>query len=107
MDWRLRFDAEMEKAEQARQRGNEGQARVCARRAAAIAVAEFFARRGTNAKGSAVDLLQQLAAAPSIPPELQPLVEHLLQQVDVEFKLPRGIDLLAEARRLREALLGD
>ena len=36
MDWQKDVDAEFEKAAQARARGNEGQARVCARRAAGI-----------------------------------------------------------------------
>jgi len=37
------IDAEFKHAEQARSRGNEGQARVCARRAVGIAAREYFA----------------------------------------------------------------
>ena len=40
MDWQIKIKAEFDKAEQARARGNEGQARVCARRAAGIAARE-------------------------------------------------------------------
>ena len=43
MDWQAEIQAELEKAQQARARGNEGQARVCARRAAGIAAREYFA----------------------------------------------------------------
>ena len=45
MNWQLNIEAEFEKAEQARRRGNEGQARVCARRAAGIAIREYLTWR--------------------------------------------------------------
>ena len=108
MDWRERFDAEMDRAEQARARGNEGQARVCARRAAGVAAAEYFRRRGqAPTSGSAIDILGQLALEPSLPAQAAPLLTHLLQQVDTEFKLPARVDLIAEARLLRHQLLPD
>jgi hypothetical protein len=106
MDWRERFDAELERAQQARERGNEGQARVCARRAAGITAAEYFRRRGqAPTSGSAIDVLGQLALEPSLSAESASLLAHLLQQVDTEFKLPAGVDLIAEARLLRHQLL--
>jgi hypothetical protein len=106
MDWLARFDAELERAQQARARGNEGQARVCARRAAGIAAAEYFERRGQAARsGSAIDILNQLALEPSLPAESASILTHLLQQVDTEFKLPEGVDLISEARLLRRQLL--
>jgi hypothetical protein len=108
MDWRERFDAELERAQQARARGNEGQARVCARRAAGIAAAEYFSRRGhTPRSGSAIDLLDQLALEPSLPAQATPLLTHLLQKVDAEFRLPEGVDLIADAHHLRQKLLPD
>ena len=108
MDWRERFDTELEGAEQARARGNEGQARVCARRAAGIAAAEYFRRHGnTTRSGSAIDALNQLALEPSLPAESASILSHLLQQVDTEFKLPEGVDLISEARLLRRQLLSD
>ena len=108
MNWRERFDAELEHAERARARGNEGQARVCARRAAGIAVAEYFRRRGHPAtSGSAIDVLDQLALEPELPAECASILTHLLQKVNTEFKLPSGVDLIAEARLLRQQLLPD
>ena len=106
MEWRARFEAEIEKAEQARARSNEGKARVCARRAAGIAAEEFLARRGARTqKGSAMAALEQLMIDSTLPADLTPLLAHLVQQVDGQFKLPAGVDLLADARRLRELLL--
>ena len=58
MDWQTQIEAEFERAEQARARGNEGQARVCARRAAGIAVREYLTRSGIRPPStSAYDLL--------------------------------------------------
>jgi hypothetical protein len=108
MDWLERFDAELEHAEQARARGNEGQARVCARRAAGIAAAEYLRRRGHAAtSGSAIDILEQLALEPVLPAECALILTHLLQKVNTEFKLPAGVDLIAESRLLRQQLLPD
>ena len=39
-DWKVEVETEFERAKAARARGNEGQARVCARRAAGIASEE-------------------------------------------------------------------
>src|SRR6185503_15612524 len=56
MDWQAKLQAEFDRAEQARANRNEGQARVCARRAAGIAIREYFTRKGTAApSASAVD----------------------------------------------------
>jgi len=108
MEWHSRFEAEISKAVAARSRANEGQARVCARRAAGIAAAEYLARRGLAARSvSAIDALQQLMQDASLPAEVRGLTEHLIQPVGLDFRLPPGIDLVAEARRLRELLLSD
>jgi hypothetical protein len=108
MGWRERFDSEIKKAELARSRGNEGQARVCARRAAGVIATEFLARRGLAAKrASALDVLSQLRCDPSFPPEHASLIDALQRQVDSKFHLPPGMDLIAEARRLRMHLLPD
>jgi len=108
MDWRERFEAELDRAQQARGRGNEGQARVCARRAAGIAAAEYFRRRDhASGSSSAIDLLNLLALEPSLPGEVPTVITHLLQQVNTDFKLPADIDLIAETRLLRHRLLPD
>ena len=58
-DWKVKLETEFERAEAARANGNEGQARVCARRAAGIAIREYYARRGQSVHTpSAYDLLQ-------------------------------------------------
>jgi len=105
-DWQSKIQAEFSRAEQARAKGNEGQARVCARRAAGIAIREYLTRKGvTPSSASAVDLLNLLKADPLLSPDLQPIVDHLTLRVTEEFKLPVDADLIAEARRLCNQLL--
>ena len=108
MDWRNDFDSEITRALQARQRGNEGQARVCARRAAGIVAREFLGRRGSRSRSrSAIDLLEQLRRQPGLPPLVLPLIDHLTQRVDQSFQLPAEVDLVAEVRLLGSSLLKD
>ncbi len=105
MDAKAEIQAEFEKAEQARARGNEGQARVCARRAAGIAAREYLSRQGRPPRSSsAYDVLRLLADDPSLPTNVKEAALRLTLRVDEEFQLPAGMDLLAEARELCKAL---
>lgn len=107
-DWKDDLAAEFERAAVARRRGNEGQARVCARRAAGIAIREHLTRRGRRAAtASAFDLLNELKDDPQLSPDLKPVLDHLTVRVTEEFKLPVEADLVAEARQLCEILLPD
>lgn len=104
--WQSKIQAEFDRAEQARAKGNEGQARVCARRAAGIAIREFLTRKGiTPPSTSAVDLLNLLQDDPLLAPDLKLIVEHLTLHVTEEFKLPVDADLIAESRKLCVKLL--
>lgn len=106
MDWQTEIQAEFDKAEEARARGNEGQARVCARRAAGIAIREYLRRQGIRPPSvSAYDLLNQIKQDSELPPALQEIVGHLTLRVNEEFKLPVEADLIAESRRFCQELL--
>ena len=106
MDFLSEINSEFEKAEQARARGNEGQARVCARRAAGIAIREYLTRKGIRPpSASAVDLLNLIKGDPLLSPDVKRIAEHLTLRVTEEFKLPINADLIAEARVLCEELL--
>jgi len=102
------MEIEFERAETARSSGNEGQARVCARRAAGIAIREYYARRGQSVHTpSAFDLLKLLAEEPQLPLELKQAAYYLTLRVNEEFKLPIEVDLLVEARKLCDGLLAN
>ena len=105
-DWQEKLNLEFQRAENARAKNNEGQARVCARRAAGIAIREYLTRKGTPPRTvSAYDLLNQLKDDPLLSPDLNLIVQHLTLRVTEEFKLPVDVDLVAEARTLCDELL--
>ena len=105
-NWQNEIQAEFEKASQARERGNEGQARVCARRAAGIAIREYLTRRGTRPpSASAYDLLNLLKEDPLLSPDLKLIADHLTVRVTEEFKLPVNVDLIEEAKVFCDKLL--
>ena len=105
-DWREQLQREFEAAERARAKGNEGQARVCARRAAGIAIREYLERQGIRPPStSAVDLLNLLKEDPRLSPDLKRIADHLTLRVTEEFKLPVDVDLVAEAKALCDKLL--
>lgn len=106
MDFQAVIDTELDKAKQARTRGNEGQARVCARRAAGIAIREFLSRRQICPPfTSAMDLLALIKDDPHLPSDLKLIADHLTLRVTEEFKLPIQVDLIAEAELFCEQLL--
>ena len=101
-----KIEKEFQLAEQARAKGNEGQTRVCARRAAGIAVRDYLTRKGTPPRSaSAYDLLNLIKNDPLLSPNLKLIADHLTLRVTEEFKLPVDIDLVAEARKLCDELL--
>lgn len=106
MDWKLNIEQEFKRAEQARAKNNEGQARVCARRAAGIAIREYLARKGIRPLStSSYDLLNLIKDDPLLASDLKLIVDHLTLRVTEEFKLPVDADLVAEARKLCDGLI--
>lgn len=99
--WFELMQAELENGEVARARGNEGMARVCARRAAGYAVAEYFTRVGIDFRNpSAYERLRFLQTLPDVPEDVRAACAALTLRVDTEYRLPPEVDLLLEARRL-------
>jgi len=106
-DWKIAFDSEMARAEQARQAGNQGMARVCARRAAGHVAGEYLQRCGLpNPNASAYDRLRLLCSRSEVPPAAIAAANRLLLRVTTGHTLPVEADLLADARLLRQQLLG-
>jgi HEPN domain-containing protein len=105
-NWQTEIQTEFEKAAQARGRGNEGQARVCARRAAGIAIREYLTRRGMRPPSvSAYDLLNLIKDDTVLSHDLRLIADHLTVRVTEEFKLPVEVDLVEEAKQFCETLL--
>jgi len=99
---------ELEDANQARIEGNEGRARVCARRAAGWAVS---VRRSLTEKSeiesNAYDMLQWLAQQADTPDAVRSAATRLTTRVSHNHTLPFPEDPLEDAGMIVEALLGE
>jgi hypothetical protein len=103
--WHSSYHHEIEQAKLTRLAGNEGRARVCARRAASILIAEYLTRQGMQAPSSSAQVrLLYLSALPGLSPAAYEITSHLLMRVDESFSLPDHIDLIADVQRLAEEL---
>ena len=100
-DWYTSYQAEIAHAQHARQSGNEGMARVCARRAVGILLGEYLFQQGISHPGpSAHDRIRLFQALPHIPPLVHQKIDHFLVHVNEEHNLPGNFDLIAEAEWL-------
>lgn len=100
------IEKEFAQAQKARADNNEGRARVCARRAAGIAIRDYLTRKGISIPSkSAYDLLNLIKEDALLPPDLKLVADHLTLRVTEEFKLPIDADLIAESRQLCEWLM--
>jgi hypothetical protein len=98
---RQAIQAELENAERAHLAGNEGRARVCARRAAGVAARGFLVRHGVQGRSSsAYAALLRLTTFPGLAPDLQSAAVRLTTRLTEKFTLPIEADLIAEARKL-------
>ncbi len=107
-DWQTEYQRELKHGREARQAGNEGKARVCARRAAGIVAGEYFWRSGELTEAwSSYQRLQALVHSQNLPARAAGIISHLTTRVDPEHRLPIEADLLADVEELRAILLGD
>lgn len=106
-NWRESFEREIEMAEAARAAGNQGMARVCARRAAGVVAGEYLRIHGLGLPGpSAYDCLVAASQRPEISSQARQCLQHFLLRVNADHELPVQVDLIEEARWLAGELLG-
>lgn len=105
--WIERFELEIAMAESAQNEGNEGKARVCARRAAGIVIGEFIDRHQKTGYSptSSYSRLQYLQTISDLPPKVKEVAEHMLARVDENHNIPYDVDLISEACWLADFLL--
>ncbi|MCK5794048.1 MAG: hypothetical protein KAH12_05050 [Anaerolineales bacterium] len=95
---RLQIKEEILLAKQSRQEGNEGRARVCARRAAGAAVKEYLVKKGISQKQeNAIQSLLIFSQSENLPVQVQAAVDWLVQRVNQDHNLPSEVDLIHEA----------
>lgn len=95
-------------ARQARVEGNEGKARVCARRAAGFAAEAFFQQQGLKPPtATAYHLLELLSSYSALPEEIERSLHLLTLRVNADHNLPQEADLIQEAKKIIHAMFPD
>lgn len=108
LPWKDYTNSELRQAEAARQAGNEGRARVCARRAAGHIIREYLRRKGSHPpSGNAYTRIQYLASQPDLSVEVYEKLAHLTMRISPEHILPIEADLIGDVRELAKELLGE
>jgi hypothetical protein len=101
VDSRVQIQEELLLAKQSRKEGNEGRARVCARRAAGAAAQIFLDPQGVNKNSNnAFQALITLQEKVVLPVRIQLAVTRLTQRVNEDHQLPPEIDLIQEAGKV-------
>jgi hypothetical protein len=104
-DWQTELQKELTGAEAARARGNEGRARVCARRAAGIAARAYLSARGQRIGAlSGHDILNLLVDDETLAERARQSARYLTLRVAEDFRMPIDVDLIEEARLLSQLL---
>jgi hypothetical protein len=107
--WLEQVQLELDTADAARSRGNEGMARVCARRAAGWTLKAYLGEQGVDLNtNSVLDHFRHMVKKGEHS-ELMPIFEHMLKAKEkpdptAESVWPVEIDLVAEARQLFKVL---
>ena len=98
--------AELHMAATARSGGNEGKARVCARRAAGWAIRGWLKRRGLRQRGqSAHRYLEGAVLDRSLPAHIRTSAAHLVLRINEDHALPIDADVLDDAQVLVDFFL--
>jgi len=107
-DWKIFTQAELALAGKSRADGNEGRARVCARRAAGHVAGEYLQRKGIgiNTEG-ALERLRYLETFPELTPGEVEIIHHFLVHTTPEHNLPIDADLIADVHLLANKLLDE
>ena len=101
------IEKELAAAEAARQNSNDGKARVCARRAVALATEAWLAQRSIPRwRGDAMAHLRQIQQDESFPLLIRQAAERLSTPVTNQHAAPFTIDPIADARLIIAHLSG-
>lgn len=103
MDLRTRIENELAVGGRAAAASNPGRARVCARRAAGLAIKAWYqAREGEAWGGDAMKQLARLRADETAPTAARAAAERLSTRVDHDHRLPFSEAALDDARLIIE-----
>lgn len=101
--YREKIERELQEAVEARKQHREGRARVCARRAASVAIAWLYRSQGKDVgENNALHLLNSIQTAPGIPDSVRQASERLSARITTDFRYPFSTDPLDDARIIVE-----
>jgi hypothetical protein len=105
MSWQDAIEQELTKAFEGIQSGNDGLARVCARRAVALA-AQHWARQHhlPSWHGDAMHQLRQIEGETTFPLPVREAAQRLLTKVTEQAQLPMTTDPISDARIILDHL---
>ena len=94
-----RIAVELKTAQRAREAGNEGMARVCARRAAGAAISHWLERHPRQGWGAdTMGQLRSLEHDESAPPDVREAAARLTAKITQHFTPPFPTDPIADSR---------
>jgi hypothetical protein len=99
------IEQELARAVKGLQDGNDGLARVCARRAVALASQHWAEQRNLPTwKGDAMHHLRQIQEETTFPVSVRAAAQRLLTKVTEQTQLPMTIDPITDARIILDHL---
>ena len=105
MNWREQIEQELAKAAEGIQNGNNGLARVCARRAVALAVQQWVERSEKKVwPGDAMHQLRKIQEETTVPLPVREAAQRLLTKVTDQAQSPMTTDPIADARIILDYL---
>ncbi len=99
MLWQEQIAQELGKATEGIKNGNNGLARVCARRAVAIATKHWITRSGkSDWQGDTLHQLRRIQEENTFPMEVRKAAQRLITKVTEQTKLPMTTNPISDAR---------
>ena len=96
---------ELEKAYNTRQNGNEGMARVLARRAAGLAIRDYLQTVEYTQKNLSLNaLIKDEQVRKVLPVSTHAALERLSTRIGMDFQFPVDFDLLMDAQKVIDQL---
>jgi hypothetical protein len=106
MDLSDEIERELRHAHTASLEGNPGLSRVCARRAAGLAVRDYLVRYGyPEQTANNFELMKYPAHRKYLPASIHIALDHLTMTVNMDHQLPEGINLINDAKYVIETLI--
>ena len=105
MNWKEQIEQELAKATEGLKNGNDGLARVCTRRAVALASQHCAEQRNSPAwQGDAMHQLRQIQGEITFPLPVREAAQRLLTKVTEQRQSPMTTDPITDARIILDYL---